>query len=238
MRPWRPAAGALVGALLIGCGTAPPPPPPQASTAGEHIVTFTCEGGERLTVRFQDGHATLIDPRGRSFELRQQESGSGILYAGQGQTLRGKGEEMTWTAAGRQPEACSAADSPLAGSRWRLIGFRAADGAASAPANPDRYVMELMVGGRLAMQLDCNRATGRWEAHPSGAGGGSITLGAPAMTRAACPGDSWDGRIARDIGMARTYALTSGRLDVALAENGGVYSWARLPATGGPVTGR
>ena len=136
---------------------------------------------------------------------------------------------MTWTAAGGESKACSAGNSPLAGTRWRLVQFRAADGKTSAPANPERYVMELQVGGRLGMKVDCNTASGRWEAHASGPGGGAISMGAPAMTRAFCLGDSWDSRVARDIGMARTYTLDGDQLDVVLSENSGTYRWKRLP---------
>jgi para-nitrobenzyl esterase len=226
----RPPEWALAACgLLGGCMTAGPPPPASPSPLAARTVVYVCEGGERLTARFGEGSATIVDAQGRSLTLKQQVSGSGILYEGQGQTLRGKGEEMTWTAAGGEAKACSAGTSPLAGTRWQLTQFRAADGKTSAPAAPDRYVMEFLAGGRLALRLDCNRATGRWEAHASGADVGSISLGAPAMTRALCLGESWDTRIAREIGMAQRYTLAGDRLEVALGENGGVYSWSRLP---------
>ena len=83
---------------------------------------------------------------------------------------------------------------------------------------------------RLAMQLDCNRASGRWEAHPSGPGAGALVLNAPAMTRAMCVGPSWDNRLAADLAGARGYALEGERLSVTL-ENHGVYVWRRLPAS-------
>ncbi len=229
MSRWLPAAEAFAACgLLAGCMTTAGTPTGGISST-LHNVVFTCEGGEKLTARFSDGAATIVDAQGRSFDLKQGLSGSGILYEGRGQSLRGKGEEMTWTAAGGEAKACSAGTSPLAGTRWRLMQFRAVDGKTSAPANPDRYVMDLQVGGRLGMKLDCNTANGRWEAHASGPAGGAISMGAPAMTRAFCLGDSWDSRIARDIGMARSYALDGDRLEVTLSENGGVYSWTRLP---------
>jgi heat shock protein HslJ len=231
MKLWRALAGAclgLAGALPSGCMSATTAP----ASVGERVVTFTCQGGERLTVRFLGGKATLVDPQGRSFALTQQETGSGILYAGQGQTLRGKGEAMTWTAAGREPEACSSAPpSPLAGSRWRLVQFRAPDGRSSEPVGPERYVMELMAGGQIALQLDCNRAAGRWQA--SGTTAGSITIDAAAMTRAACVGESWDTRLARDLALVHSFTLNDDRLDLALDAGAGVYSWTRLPPAGG-----
>jgi membrane-bound inhibitor of C-type lysozyme len=80
-----------------------------AEPAQGRTVAFTCENHAKLTVGFGDGTATLVDPHGRAFRLRQQISGSGIAYEGDGQRLRGKGEEMTWTPAGQKPVACSAA---------------------------------------------------------------------------------------------------------------------------------
>jgi len=194
-----------------------------------HDVVFACEDGSKLTVVFTGGTATATDARGRTIHLTQQESGSGIRYAGEGYGLRGKGDEIDWTMADGNALACSAGASALAGTHWQLVEFRSADGRIEKPADPSRYVLELIVGGRLAMQLDCNRATGRWEAHSTGPEGGVITLNAPAMTRAMCPGPSWDTRLAADLASARTYALDGERLSVTL-ENRGVYVWRRLPA--------
>jgi len=85
--------------------------------------------------------------------------------------------------------------------------------------------MELTVGGRLAMQLDCNRAVGRGEARPTSATSGSISFSAAAMTQAACPPGSMDTRIASDLESVRTYVLDGDRLNLALEANGGVYTW-------------
>lgn len=89
----------VVLAPAMAWAQAPPPNPPR-------VVNFVCQGGERLTVTFRGGAARLVDPRGRTFILQQQISGSGIRYAGQGQTLRGKGREMTWTPDRGRPRNC------------------------------------------------------------------------------------------------------------------------------------
>jgi heat shock protein HslJ len=88
--------------------------------------------------------------------------------------------------------------------------------------------MDLMVDGRLAMQLDCNRAVGRWEARSTSATGGSISFGETAMTRAACLQGSMDTRIADDLERVRTYTLGGDRLNLVLEANGGVYTWRRM----------
>ena len=96
------------------------------------------------------------------------------------------------------------------------------------PVNPDAYVLELMSDGRLAMQLDCNRATGHWEAQASEPSHGSISLKAVAMTSAACLHESWDTRIGRDLAFVRSYTLVGDTLNLALKADAGIYTWRRL----------
>jgi heat shock protein HslJ len=61
-------------------------------------VVFDCENGDRITVAFTQGLARLTDAQGRVHELRQLRAASGIWYEGGGQSLRGKGPEITWKA--------------------------------------------------------------------------------------------------------------------------------------------
>ena len=228
--------GLIAGMMIAGCETHPQSGPgaggsaaaAPASASGREVA-FACEDGSRLAVVFTGGTATATDAHGRSIHLTQQESASGIRYEGEGYALRGKGEDIDWTMADGNALACSASKSPLAGSHWQLVEFRSADGKFEAPADPTKYVLELLVGGRLAMQLDCNRASGRWTASATGAAGGVIMLNAPAMTRAMCAGPSWDSRLAADLLSARTYTLEGDRLSVTL-ENHSAYVWRRMPA--------
>jgi META domain len=59
--------------------------------------------------------------------------------------------------------------------------------------------LEFIEPDRLALRLDCNRATARWSATASGPTGGRLEISAGAMTRAACPPGSLDTRIAGDL---------------------------------------
>jgi heat shock protein HslJ len=131
------------------------------------------------------------------------------------------------TATSSPPQAGT---DPLAGSRWQLVQFQSSDDAVGTikPAEPARYVMDLMAGGQLAMQLDCNRAVGRWEAKPTDATSGLIAFSAAAMTRAACPPGSMDTRIARDLEHVRSYTLEGDRLNLALKLDSGIYTWRRV----------
>jgi membrane-bound inhibitor of C-type lysozyme len=70
------------------------------------VVTYTCEGGVRLDVRFERDLALLALPGGGEARLPQQISGSGFAYAGASHQLRGKGQALQWTVGEAAPLAC------------------------------------------------------------------------------------------------------------------------------------
>jgi hypothetical protein len=124
-----------------------------------------------------------------------------------------------------------AANGPLAGTRWQLVSFQSADDTVGTlkPPTPARYTMEIMAGGRLGLQVNCNHASGRWAASPQGASGGSLLLNAPLTTRAACPLGAMDTRVAKDLRLVRRYRLDGDVLNLTLRRDRGVYTWRRLP---------
>jgi heat shock protein HslJ len=75
-------------------------------TAGGRTVSFDCGEGRRITVVFTGDIARLTDPQGNVHDLRQQPAASGIWYEGRGQSLRGKGPEMSWSVGRMSPQAC------------------------------------------------------------------------------------------------------------------------------------
>ncbi|MGR8921528.1 MAG: META domain-containing protein [Gammaproteobacteria bacterium] len=125
---------------------------------------------------------------------------------------------------------------------WRLVQFQSMDDAVGTltPEDPAHYTMRLGADGRVAMRLNCNRATGTWTAAAAADGGsGTFRFGPLATTRALCPPPSLDERIARDADYVRGYLLADGRLHLSLLADGGIYTWAPLvvpaaPAAGGP----
>jgi heat shock protein HslJ len=87
--------------------------------------------------------------------------------------------------------------------------------------------MTLEPGGRLTMQLDCNRATGTWTSQ--GGDSGAFSFGPLATTRALCPPPSMDSRIAGDAQYVRSYLLRDGRLYLSLMADAGIYAWEPVP---------
>lgn len=238
------AVAVAVAGVLAGCARSPAAP---LSASGEppRRVTFACDRGQALAVTFAGETATL-EASGRSVQLARQLVASGLHYAGGGHQLRGKGDELTWTdpsgaerlcrdqrSAMRQPQV-QPARPELAGTSWQLVHFESSDDAIGkkVPPNADRYRMTFVADGTLALRLDCNRATGRWEAKPASAAGGSIALAGGAMTRAFCGPGALDAQIARDLARVRSYRFSGDRLGLALEADGGIYLWA--PASAEP----
>lgn len=122
----------------------------------------------------------------------------------------------------------------LAGSSWRLAHFRASEHATEVvvPPRVERYTARFLPDGTLAMQVDCNRVSTRWQAEPSSASAGSLTIAPGAMTRAMCGPGAMDARIAADLAAVRSYRLTEGRLHLALAADAGTYVWDRQEGSG------
>lgn len=117
----------------------------------------------------------------------------------------------------------------LAGSKWRLVHFQSSDDAigTKVPPSVERYTMEFMADGNVALQLDCNRAGSTWEAASSSARGGSLALKGGPMTRAMCQPGAMDTQIARDLSRVRSYTFDGNRLSLALEADAGIYVWER-----------
>jgi len=205
-------------------------------------VQFLCDRGQQLTVTFKDGYAHL-EGVGIGARLQARPVGSGIHYAGDGHEIRGKGPEVVWTRptgavltcrdqewAMRQPQI-EEPPASLAGTSWRLVHFQSSNDAigTTVPPRVERYTLAFVEDGNLALGLDCNRATGRWQADPASAKGGSLSISVGAMTRAMCGPEAIDTKLAMDMADVRSFTLAEGRLNLALMADAGVYVWA--PAT-------
>lgn len=218
---------------------------PQTNTAlTSRRVVLLCDGGSILNVTFR-GDKADISGDGVSAILTQERAGSGIHYSGNGHDLRGKGPQLTWTNpagsvhlcrdqawAMQQPQIQPTIQRPsLANTTWQLIRFQSSDDAIGSqiPPNPDRYRLAFQPDGTLAMQLDCNRANGKWQVTAPSSRGGGLSLTSGAMTRAMCQAGALDSRIARDMAYVRSYTLEGDQLSLALEADAGTYIWQRLP---------
>ena len=124
---------------------------------------------------------------------------------------------------------------PLQGTAWRLVEIVSMDDRQGRrrPRDPSLYTLRLDGDGRASLQLDCNRAMGRWQARPSAdPGNGSFRFGPLASTRARCPPPSLGEELGRQLGYVRGYLLRDGRLHLSLMADGGILVWEPLASDG------
>jgi heat shock protein HslJ len=124
---------------------------------------------------------------------------------------------------------------PLQGTAWQLVKIVSMDDRQGSrrPDDPSRYTLRLDRDGRASLQLDCNRAMGRWQVRPSAdPGNGSFRFGPLASTKAFCPPPSLGEELGRQLTFVRGYLLRDGRLHLSLMADGGILVWEPL-ASGG-----
>jgi heat shock protein HslJ len=141
---------------------------------------------------------------------------------------------LSIAAAGAVARGAEGDAAPLAGTQWRLVEFQSMDDrqGITRPSDGTLYTMWLHGDGTVTMQLNCNRATGKWSSRPgSDAAGGRFEFGPLAATRALCPPPSMDESIVAQSAYVRSYLLKDGRLYLGLMADGGTYVWARDGAT-------
>jgi heat shock protein HslJ len=78
---------------------------------------------------------------------------------------------------------------------WEWQGTKMNDDTERTPADPAAYTVNFMVGGNLAVQADCNTATGKYEVD-----GENLTITLGAVTLAMCPEGSLSEAFLKDLG--------------------------------------
>lgn len=86
----------LIGLLAgMAASCAPETHAPILETRN-YNATFTCDGGQQIKAHFTP-YTAVLEAEGGSVDMTQQPAADGFLYAGGGQSLRGKGYEAMWT---------------------------------------------------------------------------------------------------------------------------------------------
>jgi len=126
-----------------------------------------------------------------------------------------------------QPPPPSTASQPalpsdVVGVTWQWISFTTPVEQVNVDAR-ERYTIEFDPAGRVTVRADCNRGSASY----SVAADRRITLGAMALTRAACPPGSLSDRFAREVGRATSYFLRVGELYLSLPVDSGTLRFER-----------
>lgn len=89
-------AAAVLAATLAGCATIGP----------VRQVSYVCDGGSALKVLYTGETARVMSTAGSPIVLKQRETASGFWYESPTHSLRGKGEEVTYTVGRMAPMKC------------------------------------------------------------------------------------------------------------------------------------
>jgi hypothetical protein len=93
---------ALLPLIIAGFSSA------ALAAQGDPITAhYTCTGGPSLHVVFEDGKATVTPEGGEPIPLTQAVTADGFEYKDATHSLRGRGDDATWTVEGKAIE-CSA----------------------------------------------------------------------------------------------------------------------------------
>ena len=97
----------LLAALpLAACATTTEP------AATERRVSYTCDNGRDLFVVYAGDVARIEEPDRAPIVLQQERTGSGFSYTSATHTIRGKGDEVTYTIGRMVPATCKVAPTP------------------------------------------------------------------------------------------------------------------------------
>jgi len=95
---------------LPGCMMERPTPMPTP----ERRVTYSCDRGPGLTVVYERRAARIVTPGDdRGILLPQKRSGSGFFYQSATHSIRGKGDEITYTVGRMVPMTCRSGPGPM-----------------------------------------------------------------------------------------------------------------------------
>jgi hypothetical protein len=83
----------LLCATSLACA---PHAPEKILETRNYNATFSCDGGEQIKAHFAP-YKAVLEAAGASIDMTQQPAADGFLYAGGGQSLRGKGYEAMWS---------------------------------------------------------------------------------------------------------------------------------------------
>jgi hypothetical protein len=112
------------------------------------------------------------------------------------------------------PPTTMPAPPKLAGSSWYWLGTLTPAGLV-APADPGAFNLEVLDGGQLAVQLDCNSGGASWQQS-----GRTLSIGPVKSTRKACPVASEADRFGRQLALVRGAQQSMGLLELGLGDAG------------------
>lgn len=95
----------MIAAVALAIG---PASAAHASQPKPIKATYMCDKGHTLKVVFQGSRAFVTAKNGKPITLTQSMTADGFLYTDGKHSLRGRGDNATWTKVGYKPLNCTA----------------------------------------------------------------------------------------------------------------------------------
>jgi heat shock protein HslJ len=139
-----------------------------------------------------------------------------------------------------QTQPPTPATEGLTGAVWRWFATELNNDTEVSPPDPESYTIEFLADGQVAVQADCNRASGTYTAND-----GSMTITLGPSTAAFCGEASLDQDFLRALGQVAAYRVEATNLFLDLRADAGTMRFAHpvdgggegapgMPRTGGP----
>ena len=125
-------------------------------------------------------------------------------------------------------ETVAAEDDNLVGTVWQWTAFSEPGGAGDLTVeDPAAYTLLFLPGTAYTINADCNIGRGSYTRD-----GDSLTLDPAALTRVLCPPESLGDQFVLNLERVASYTITDdGNLELSLADDGGVMTFAPAAAT-------
>ena len=125
-------------------------------------------------------------------------------------------------ASGASAQAAAGLPGEMIDVTWEWVSFTTPVEEITVDA-PERYTVQFMKDGNVALRADCNRGMASYTAGSDG----KLTFGGIALTRAMCPEGSLSNRFVREVERASTYFLRDGDLFLELPVDSGTLRFRR-----------
>lgn len=118
----------------------------------------------------------------------------------------------------------------LVGITWHWQGTLMNDDSWFVPDDPRRYTVQFSQSGRVAVRADCNRGTGTYRLR-----GRELTMSPLAVTKAACPPGSLEGRFLAQLNGVASFLWIGNILGLEIKYDSGTMRFSQAPT--GLLTG-
>jgi heat shock protein HslJ len=211
---------------------------------GKPVDVASIQLGDRVNVTslfIQDGKVVVgMTTQGPDDPMALPTQRVMNTYTLNGDKLESSASEVvgaTVAAALTTPGAKGEATNQLTGAVWKWEKTQFNNDTTVTVADPNRYLVEFLAGGRLAIKADCNQVGGRYTVD-----GNKLTIQLGPSTLVACPPDSQADEFLKQLTAVSSYLFAGGKLVLELKLDTGGMTFAAssptaLAGTSWQVTG-